>query len=107
MVNKAKKKKVVNISTLLADKSVHTIPLLAIRGLTITPHTKMQLTISRNESVKSVRQALALENQLLAVCCQYDEKEENPQFDGLYPFGVIASILEVFNFLSYLRIKTL
>ncbi len=95
MVNKAKKKKVVNISTLLADKSVHTIPLLAIRGLTITPHTKMQLTISRNESVKSVRQALALENQLLAVCCQYDEKEENPQFDGLYPFGVIASILEV------------
>ena len=77
-------------------EGITTLPLMTLRGLTITPHTKMQMTVSRETSLCSIRKSLNGENaqQLLAVCAQYDEKEEKPGMSGIYPIGVLCEVVE-------------
>ena len=75
------------------SQSVRTVPLFTLRGLAITPKTKMELTVSRASSIASIKRSLQSEDKSLAVCFQYNSKDEKPGINDIYPIGILCEIL--------------
>ncbi|MBQ9274108.1 MAG: endopeptidase La [Succinivibrio sp.] len=69
------------------------LPLVTLRGLTITPNAKLQITAARKSSVEAFRQASTTADHLLAVFCQKNEQDENPDQSALHPVGVLCKEL--------------
>ena len=78
-----------------SEKDVRVLPLFSLRGLAITPKTKMELTVSRESSIASLKRSLEIEHKPLAVCFQYDIKDEKPLINDIYPIGVLCEVLDL------------
>ncbi len=76
-------------------KDIRVLPLFSLRGLAITPKTKMELTVSRESSIASLKRSLEIEHKPLAVCFQYDIQDEKPQINDIYPIGVLCEVLDL------------
>ena len=73
---------------------IETIPVIALRGMTILPDMVIHFDVSRERSVKAIEEAM-LRDQRVFLVTQKDVQVENPGPDDLYRIGTIASVKQV------------
>ena len=69
-------------------------PAVALRGMTILPGMVAHFDVSRPKSIKAVENAM-LADQRIFLVAQRDVEEEEPDQNGLYKIGVIATVKQV------------
>ncbi|OGM54901.1 endopeptidase La [Candidatus Woesebacteria bacterium RIFCSPHIGHO2_12_FULL_44_11] len=67
------------------------IPIVAIRGSVVFPHTDSILSFGRKKSVAAINAAFE-GDRIVAIFTQKDARMTDPAADGLYTVGVIATI---------------
>ena len=72
----------------------YTVPMVALRGLTVMPNMVIHFDLSREMSIKAVEQALN-EGQKVFLVAQKDPEEDMPTQDSLYEIGTVAWIKQV------------
>lgn len=72
----------------------YTVPMVALRGLTVMPNMVIHFDLSREMSIKAVEQALN-EGQKVFLVAQKDPGEDMPTQDSLYEIGTVAWIKQV------------
>lgn len=70
------------------------IPMVALRGMTILPEMVVHFDISRERSIEAVQEAMAEEQKIMLVT-QRDIEVENPGESDLYRVGTIATVKQI------------
>ena len=70
-------------------------PMITLRGLTITPHAKLQITAARQNSIEAFKCAQKSSDKEIVVFCQMNDKDEVPAFGALHKIGVICKLLNL------------
>ena len=73
---------------------IETLPVVALRGMTILPDMVIHFDVSRERSVKAIEQAMLREQRIFLVT-QKDVQVEQPGPDDLYRIGTIAAVKQV------------
>ena len=73
---------------------IETMPVVALRGMTILPDMVIHFDVSRERSVKAIEEAMLREQRVFLVP-QRDVQVENPGPEDLYRIGTIASVKQV------------
>ncbi len=71
-----------------------TLPVVALRGMTILPDMVIHFDVSRERSVKAIEEAM-LRDQRVFLVTQKDVQVDNPGPEDLYRIGTIASVKQV------------
>lgn len=77
-------------------KITRTVPLVAVRGSVIFPHTDSILSFGRSKSVSAVNAAFK-DNRVVAIFAQKEEKIKDPAEKDLYKIGTLASITQMMS----------
>lgn len=72
------------------------LPILPLRNMVLFPGVMLPIAVARPSSLKLVRQAFKNEKPI-GVCTQMDKRTEDPNFDDLFPMGVVARIVRIFE----------
>ncbi|MBQ9964134.1 MAG: endopeptidase La [Clostridia bacterium] len=84
---------------------VSTLPLLALRGLVVFPHTTVQFEVGRDKSIQALQEAVN-NDQLIFLVTQQDVADEDPKPDALCKTGVVARLQQVLRMPSdIVRVK--
>lgn len=75
-------------------KAYRQIPLVAIRGSVVFPHTDAVLSFGRKKSVTAVNTAFQ-EDRVVGIFTQKDSRIPDPDFEDLYKVGTIATITQM------------
>lgn len=76
------------------DDSLSDLPILPTRNLVLFPGVHIPIRIGREDSLRVAN--AAYDNKIsIGVVCQNDPDDDNPDFDGLYKYGVLADVLKV------------
>ena len=75
---------------------VSTLPLLALRGLTVFPQTSVTFDVGREKSVAALQEAMAAD-QCLFLVSQKDVAVEDPTVEQLHKTGVVVRIRQVLH----------
>lgn len=75
----------------MSEQQMKTMPILALRGMTVLPGMLVHFDISREITRKAVEEAMAADGNIF-ITVQRDETVESPSFYDLYEIGVIAKI---------------
>lgn len=70
------------------------IPMVALRGMTILPEMVVHFDISRERSIDAVQETMAEEQKIMLVT-QRDIEVENPEESDLYRVGTIATVKQI------------
>ena len=73
---------------------IETLPVVALRGMTILPDMVIHFDVSRERSVKAIEEAM-LRDQRVFLVTQKDVQVDNPGPEDLYRIGTIASVKQV------------
>ena len=73
---------------------IETLPVVALRGMTILPGMVIHFDVSRERSVKAIEQAM-LRDQRIFLVAQRDVQTEAPGQEDLYRIGTIAAVKQV------------
>ena len=73
---------------------IRRVPIVAIRGSVVFPHTDAILSFGRPKSVSAVNSAFQ-EDRVVAIFTQKDPRTGDPQEDDLYQIGTIATITQM------------
>lgn len=76
--------------------SFRRVPIVAVRGSVIFPHTDTLLSFGRPKSITAVNTAFQ-EDRVVAIFSQKDPKTSDPSEDDLYPIGTIATITQMMS----------
>lgn len=68
--------------------------MIALRGLTVLPHTMVHLDINRKLSLEAANQAMS-EDQMIFLVCQRDKEVMHPEKKDMYQVGTIARIRQI------------
>ena len=66
-----------------------TLPVIALRSMTVLPDMVIHFDISRKKSIQAVEEALALDEKVLLLT-QKDTQIENPAPGDIYKTGTVA-----------------
>ncbi len=72
------------------------VPVVAIRGSVVFPHTDAVLSFGRKKSVAAVNAAFQADR-LIAVFAQKDTRTSDPGYDDLYSIGTLCSITQMMS----------
>lgn len=72
------------------------LAVLPLRNMVLFPTVVMPVTVGRKSSLKLIQDASA-DGKQIAVFCQKDPDIENPGLNDLYPTGVLAKVIRVFD----------
>ena len=75
----------------MSEQQMKTMPILALRGMTVLPGVLVHLDISRDITKRAIDEAMAGDG-MIFITVQKDETVELPAFYDLYEVGVIAKI---------------
>lgn len=75
-------------------KKIKLMPTVTLRGMTILPDMVIHFDVSRKRSIKAVEKAM-LEDQRIFLVTQIDVDDNEPDMEGLYKIGCIASVKQV------------
>ncbi|MEG0228486.1 MAG: LON peptidase substrate-binding domain-containing protein, partial [Lachnospiraceae bacterium] len=64
------------------------LPMVALRGMTILPETVVHFDVSRERSVEAIQEAM-IEEQKIFLVAQKEIDTESPQQEDLYQVGTI------------------
>lgn len=73
---------------------IETLPVVALRGMTILPDMVIHFDVSRERSIKAIEEAMLKEQRIFLVT-QKDPQIENPGAEDLYRIGTIACVKQV------------
>ncbi len=76
------------------NKSIKTIPLLALRGLTVFPFMTMYFDVGREKSIKALEDAM-INDQMIFLVAQKDAKMDSPNQEELYSIGTISKVKQL------------
>lgn len=76
------------------EDTIMTMPVIALRGLTVLPHMTVSFDISRAKSVAAVERAM-IGDQKICLVTQKNPDDQNPQLEQLYHVGTIAHIKQL------------
>ena len=77
-------------------KTLRRVPIVAIRGAVMFPHTDTLLSFGRQKSVAAVKTAFK-EDRVIAVFTQKDQRTSDPKEEDLYKIGTIATITQMMS----------
>ncbi len=72
------------------------IPIVAIRGSVVFPHTDTVLSFGRRKSISSINQAFQ-NDKIIGIFAQKDARTIDPGFEDLYKVGTIATINQMMS----------
>lgn len=75
----------------MSEQQMKTMPILALRGMTVLPGMLVHFDISREITRRAIEEAMAGDGTIF-ITVQRDETIESPSFYDLYEIGVIAKI---------------
>jgi len=78
------------------EKLSRQVPIVAIRGSVVFPHTDNVLTFGRPKSVYAINSAFQ-EDRVIAIFSQKDVKTTDPGMEDLYKVGTIATITQMMS----------
>lgn len=73
---------------------MRTVPVVAMRGSVVFPHTDSFLSFGRNKSVLAVNSAFS-DDRVIAIFNQKDPEKNDPEAKDLYSVGTIATITQM------------
>lgn len=76
------------------DKRVVTLPMIALRGLTVLPEMVIHFDVSREKSLRAIEKAME-EDQKIFLSAQKEIDIKDPGMDEVYQIGCIATIKQV------------
>ncbi|MDD3251006.1 MAG: endopeptidase La [Lachnospiraceae bacterium] len=76
------------------EDTMITIPVIALRGLTVLPAMTVSFDISRSRSIAAVEKAM-VSDQKICLVTQKDPEDQNPTLEQLNHIGVIAHIKQL------------
>ena len=76
------------------DNETRSLPMVALRGLTIMPEMIVHFDVSRERSVKAIEAAM-LHDQKIFLVTQIDPEVESPDLAGVYHVGTILSLIHI------------
>ena len=71
-----------------------TMPVLALRGLTVFPQLLLHFDVGRSSSIKALETAME-ENREIFLVTQRDLTAENPKEEDLYAIGTVAEVKQI------------
>lgn len=71
-----------------------TLPMVALRGLSVFPNTTLRFEIGRKQSVAAVREAMQNQQEIFLAAQKGMEEEINTK-DGIYKVGVVCEIKQI------------
>lgn len=76
------------------DNETRSLPMVALRGLTIMPEMIVHFDVSRERSIATIQQAMVEEQEIFLVA-QKSIETENPGQDDVYETGTVASVKQL------------
>lgn len=76
------------------DNETRSLPMVALRGLTIMPKMIVHFDVSRERSIAAIQQAMVEEQEIFLVA-QKSIETENPGQDDVYETGTVASVKQL------------
>ena len=77
------------------NKSIRTMPMVALRGKVILPNVFTSFDVGRIKSLNAVNAAVDSEDSLIFVAAQMDARVENPTSDEICKIGTVCKILNL------------
>ena len=78
------------------ENNLRKIPVVAIRGSVVFPHTDSVLTFGRKKSVSAIKTAFQ-EDRVIAIYTQKDPRTQDPTDEDLHKIGTIATITQMMS----------
>lgn len=78
----------------MEDKRV-TLPMVAMRGMTVLPEMIVHFDASRSRSIKSIQQAMQSGNQKVFLVAQREVNVDEPTQEDLFEIGTVALVKQV------------
>jgi ATP-dependent Lon protease len=79
-----------------STRVIRQIPVVAIRGSVLFPHTDLPLNFGRKKSIEAVNQAFQ-EDKVVGIFTQTDARTLDPQFEDLHKVGTLALISQMMS----------
>lgn len=76
------------------ENETRSLPMVALRGLTIMPEMIVHFDVSRERSIAAIQQAMVEEQEIFLVA-QKSIETENPGQDDVYETGTVASVKQL------------
>ena len=73
---------------------LRSVPVIAVRGSVVFPHTDSLLSFGRPKSINAVNAAFQ-GDRVIAIFTQKDQKIADPDFEDLYEVGTIATVTQM------------
>ena len=70
------------------------MPVLALRGLTVFPQTTIHFDVGREKSIRALDRAMSADQRIFLVT-QKDILQDDPSFEDLYEVGTVAHVRQV------------
>ena len=70
---------------------LRSVPIVAVRGSVVFPHTDSLLSFGRQKSVAAINAAFG-GDRVVAIFTQKDQRTQDPSFEDLYEIGTIATV---------------
>lgn len=77
------------------DRETRSIPMIALRGMTILPEMVIHFDVSREKSKKAIEEAMIEEGQKIFLVAQKDMEVDDPGIKDVYSVGTIATIRQL------------
>lgn len=75
---------------------INNMPILALRNMVLFPGITLPVAVGRSKSLSLIQEAQKNKTKI-GVVCQVSGKTEDPGFNDLYHYGVIADIIKIFE----------
>lgn len=72
------------------------LPILPLRNMVLFPGVMLPIAVARPSSLKLVHQAFK-NDKPIGVCTQIDKRTDDPELEDLFPMGVVARIVRIFE----------
>ena len=77
------------------NREVISIPMIALRGMTVLPEMVIHFDVSREKSKKAIEEAMLEEGQKIFLATQKDMDVEDPGIKDIFSVGTIAVIRQI------------
>jgi len=78
----------------MSETSASIHPVLPLREIVVFPHMIVPLFVGRDKSVRALEEVMGEDKDIL-LSSQIDPSEDDPDVDGIYRVGVLASVLQL------------
>ena len=76
------------------DNGIKSMPMVALRGMTILPEMVVHFDVSRDRSIAAVQEAM-VEEQKIFLTAQKSVDTENPGIEDVYEIGTVGTIKQI------------